>query len=109
MSEIRNMLVSALLTSDGKFIDVVENIKVGDLVRWLYSSSLGTVVEIIDKNNVRVLFGEFSNPFDGILGATRPRIPYDKIAQTMFPVQQMPRGALDFYLEKAREDVDKKD
>ncbi len=107
MSEIRKMLVSALLTSDGKFIDNLENIKVGDLVRWLYSSSLGTVVEIIDKNNVRVLFGEFSNPFDGILGA--PRIPYNNIARTMFPVQQMPRGALEFYLEKAREDVDKKD
>ncbi len=106
MSEIRDMPVSALLTSDGKFIQG-ESIKVGDLVRWLYSSSLGTVVEIIDKNNVRVLFGEFSNPFDGILGA--PRIPYNNIARTMFPVQQMPRGALDFYLEKVCEDVDKKD
>ena len=108
MSEIRDMLVSALLTSDGKLIQG-GSIKVGDLVRWLYSSSLGTVVEIIDKNNVRVLFGEFSNPFDGILGATRPRIPYDKIAQTMFPVQEMPSGALEFYLEKVHEDMDKKD
>ena len=95
MSNIRIMDTRTLVTIEGKFCFDPQP---GDLVRfYLASDSLGMVVEKIDENNTRVLWGNFVNPFDNIVRPITRN--YTQIAQQAFTVQPMPPGALPFYLD----------
>ena len=113
MSELRDMHVTTLLTPDGKLKDE-DTVGVGDMVRYLYapSTSSGVIVEIIDEITVKVLWSQFSNPWDGVI---RPLggVPYAQVAKQMFSVQPMPLpSALVFYLdecEKRLNEEEKKD
>jgi hypothetical protein len=98
MSEINTVFISSLLTLDGKLLDEVDW-KIGDMVRFLYSSSTGTIVEKICNKSVRVLWGDFYNPFRDTLGRPGGMINYDQVARNLFTVEPLPQGALPFYLD----------
>ena len=98
MSEIRIVFISSLLTLDGKPLDEVDW-KLGDMVRFLYSSSTGTIVRKISDNQVEVLWGDFYNPFLDTLGRLGGRINYNQVARNLFTVEPLPQGALPFYLD----------
>ena len=98
MSEINTVFISSLLTLDGKLLDEVDW-KIGDMVRFLYSSSTGTIVEKICNKSVRVLWGDFYNPFLDTLGRPGGRINYDQVARNLFTVEPLPQGAIPYYLD----------
>jgi hypothetical protein len=56
MSEINTVFISSLLTLDGKLLDEVDW-KIGDMVRFLYSSSTGTIVRKNSNNQVEGFMG----------------------------------------------------
>ena len=101
MSELRKVFITSLVNEEGKLCDET-GIQVGDLVKFLYSSSTGVVVEIIDKKTAVVLWSDFRNPFLDTFGVPRDRINYSQLAKQMFPVQPMPLpNGLVFYLDEA--------
>ena len=99
MSEINTVFISSLVTLDGKLLDEVD-LKLGDMVRFLYSSSTGTIVEKISDNQVRVLWNDFYNPFLDTLGRPGGRINYNQVAKSLFPVELLPQGAIQLYLDE---------
>ena len=98
MSEINTVFISSLLTLDGKPLDEVDW-KLGDMVKFLYSSSTGTIVRKISDNQVEVLWGDFYNPFLDTLGRPGGRINYNQVARNLFTVEPPPQGAIPFYLD----------
>ena len=98
MSEIHTVFISSLLTLDGELLDEVDW-KLGDMVRFLYSSSIGTIVEKISDNQVRVLWNDFYNPFR-TLGRPGGRINYNKVSKSLFPVELLPQGAIPYYINE---------
>ena len=99
MSEINTVFISSLLTLDGKLLDEVDW-KIGDMVRFLYSSSTGTIVRKTSNNQqVEVLWNDFYNPFLDTLGRPGGRINYNQVAKSLFPVEPLPQGAIPFYLD----------
>lgn len=99
MSEIRIVFISSLLTLDGELLDEVDW-KIGDMVRFIYSSSTGTIVEKICNKSVRVLWNDFYNPFLDTLGRPGGRINYNQVAKSLFPVEPLPQGAIQLYLDE---------
>ena len=99
MSEINTVFISSLLTLDGKLLDEVDW-KIGDMVRFIYSSSTGTIVEKICNKSVRVLWNDFYNPFLDTLGRPGGRINYNKVSKSLFPVEPLPQGAIPYYLDE---------
>ena len=98
MSEINTVFISSLLTLDGKLLDEVDW-KIGDMVRFLYSSSTGTIVRKTSNNQVEVLWNDFYNPFHDTLGRPGGRINYNQVARNLFTVEPLPQGAIPFYLD----------
>ena len=98
MSEINTVFISSLLTLDGESLYHVDW-KLGDMVKSLYSSSTGTIVEKICNKSVRVLWNDFYNPFLDTLGRPGGRINYNQVARNLFTVEPPPQGALPFYLD----------
>ena len=103
------MNTNTLVTLEGKFCSDPQP---GDMIRYYMApKSLGTVVEKIDKNEVKVLWSNFKNTFDNIVvlwsnfknpfdNIVRPITwNYTQISQQMFQVQPMPQGAIPFYLD----------
>jgi len=99
MSEINTVFIYSLLTLDGKLLDEVDW-KIGDMVRFIYSSSTGTIVEKICNKSVRVLWNDFYNPFLDTLGRPGGRINYNQVAKSLFPVEPLPQGAIQLYLDE---------
>ena len=99
MSEIHIVFISSLLTLDGELLDEVDW-KLGDMVKLLYSSSTGTIVEKISDNQVRVLWNDFYNPFLDTLGRPGGMINYNQVAKSLFPVEPLPQGAIQLYLDE---------
>ena len=64
MSEVREHFNRTLLPLDGiPGGNLLENPKVGDQVRNLYSvNNIGLVVEVLPENRCKVLWGEYENP-----------------------------------------------
>ena len=81
----------------------------GDLVRIFpltnkpkyhpMSDQLGVVIEVIDRVQSKVLWGEYTDPYSGFIGDAHRNIPYSDIGKNLFTVQPMPPGALPFYLD----------
>ncbi len=67
MSETKTMFTATLLTLNGDPLNDVE-CKPGDMVRFMFSSSTGTIVRKISDNQVVVLWGDFCNPLLDTLG-----------------------------------------
>lgn len=99
MSEINTVFIYSLLTLDGELLDEVDW-KIGDMVRFIYSSSTGTIVEKICNKSVRVLWNDFYNPFLDTLGRPGGRINYNQVAKSLFPVEPLPQGAIQLYLDE---------
>jgi len=99
MSEINTVFISSLLTLDGKLLDEVDW-KIGDMVKFLYSSSTGTIVRKTSDNQVDVLWGDFYNPFRDTLGRPGGRINYNQVAKSLFPVEPLPQGAIPYYINE---------
>jgi hypothetical protein len=99
MSEINVVFITSLVTLDGKLLDEVDW-KLGDMVKFLYFNSTGTIVEKISDNQVRVLWGDFYNPFRDTLGRPGGMINYNQVAKSLFPVEPLPQGAIPFYLDE---------
>lgn len=99
MNEIRTVYTSSLLTLDGKFLDESEW-KPGDMVKFLYSDSIGIIIEKIENNQVNVLWSNFHNPFYNTFGRPGGMINYAQVARKMFTVQSLPQGAIPFYLDE---------
>jgi len=99
MSEINIVFISSLLNLDGESLYHVDW-KLGDMVRSLYSSSTGTIVEKICDKSVRVLWNDFYNPFLDTLGRPGGMINYNQVAKSLFPVEPLPQGAIPFYLNE---------
>jgi len=99
MSEINTVFISSLLTLDGELLDEVDW-KLGDMVKFLYSSSTGTIVEKISDNQARVLWNDFWNPLLDTLGRPGGRINYNQVAKSLFPVELLPQGAIQLYLDE---------
>ena len=99
MSEINTVFIYSLLTLDGELLDEVDW-KIGDMVRFIYSSSTGTIVEKICNKSVRVLWNDFYNPFLDTLGRPGGRINYNQVAKSLFPVEPLPQGTIQLYLDE---------
>jgi hypothetical protein len=99
MSEINIVFISSLLNLDGESLYHVDW-KLGDMVKSLYSSSTGTIVEKICNKSVRVLWNDFYNPFLDTLGRPGGMINYNQVAKSLFPVEPLPQGAILFYLNE---------
>ena len=91
MSEINIVFISSLLTLDGESLYHVDW-KLGDMVKSLYSSSTGTIVEKICNKSVRVLWNDFYNPFLDTLGRPGGMINYNQVP--------LPQGTILFYLNE---------
>ena len=99
MSEINIVFISSLLNLDGESLYHVDW-KIGDMVRFIYSSSTGTIVEKICNKSVRVLWNDFYNPFLDTLGRPGGMINYNQVAKSLFPVEPLPQGAIQLYLDE---------
>ena len=106
MSDLRILSISSLVNDSGQF---VVDPQPGDLVRFYLSpESIGMVVEKIGENDVKVLWSNFSNPFENIASAIR-RVGMSQIGQKMFTVEPMPQAALSFYLDMVEERMKKEE
>lgn len=77
MSEVIEHYNSTLLSLDNQMNPEPQ---VGDLVRNFYrSSQVGVVVELIDRVQSKVLWGEYYDPYSGLIGEPgyfySPKIP----------------------------------
>lgn len=96
MSQIRIMNTSTLVTLEGKFCSDPQP---GDMIRYYMApKSLGTVVEKIDKNEVKVLWNDFHDNFESTF-RNPDSLNYTQLAKDIFPVQTMSQGAIPFYLD----------
>ena len=100
MSEIRTHDIVSLVTLEGKFCTEVQP---GDMVRfYMFPDSLGTVVEKISNNQIKVLWSNLQ----GIFYPSTPRgINYSEIGRKLFTVEPLPQGAIPFYLDHMCKDV----
>lgn len=103
MSSVKEHNNSTLLSMDGKLNPEPQ---VGDMVRNFYQfKQIGIVIELIDKVQSKVLWGEYTNPWESFV---RPLTKnYIQISSDMFPVQPMPASALPFYLNHRNKDSKK--
>ena len=102
MSEVREHNNSTLLSMDNKMNPEPQ---VGDMVRNFYQSKqIGVVIEVIDRVQSKVLWGEYTDPYSGFIGAPR-NINYSDIGRKLFTVEPMPQGAIPFYLDHMCKDV----
>jgi hypothetical protein len=92
------MYTCSLLSHDGKLLDESEY-KPGDMVSFLYSGAVGLIVEKITDNQVTVLWSEDIR-LNTFMQAGR-RINYSQVARSMFPVDPLPQGAIECYLNEA--------
>lgn len=81
MSTVKEHYRGALLSPEGKATPS----RVGQMVRTLYSPILGVVVEEIGENLVRVLWPEYSDPFEREI-RLHPGA-YVKITEDLFPAK----------------------
>ena len=106
MSEIKEHWNSTLLAMEGK---LGRDLRVGDMVRNFYShKDVGLVVERIDENNCKVLWGKYVDPWVGYVGGGGGgTLNYNQIAHEMVPIQTMelPQGLM-FYLDQFGEKKD---
>lgn len=66
MSQVKEHNNSTLLSMDNKMNPEPQ---VGDLVRnWYQSKQVGLVVEVIDRVQSKVLWGEYHDPYSGLIG-----------------------------------------
>ena len=66
MSKVKEHNNSTLLSMDNKMNPEPQ---VGDLVRnWYQSKQVGLVVEVIDRVQSKVLWGEYHDPYSGLIG-----------------------------------------
>ena len=66
MSKVKEHNNSTLLSLDNKLNPEPQ---VGDMVRNFYKSSqIGVVIEVIDKVQSKVLWGEYHDPYSGLIG-----------------------------------------
>jgi hypothetical protein len=66
MSKVKEHNNSTLLSMDNKMNPEPQ---VGDMVRNFYKSSqIGVVIEVIDKVQSKVLWGEYHDPYSGLIG-----------------------------------------
>ena len=77
MSKVKEHNNSTLLSLDNKLNPEPQ---VGDMVRSFYKSSqIGVVIEVIDKVQSKVLWGEYHDPYSGLIGEPgyyySPKIP----------------------------------
>jgi len=77
MSKVKEHNNSTLLSLDNKLNPEPQ---VGDMVRNFYKSSqIGVVIEVIDKAHSKVLWGEYHDPYSGLIGEPgyyySPKIP----------------------------------
>ena len=77
MSKVKEHNNSTLLSLDNKLNPEPQ---VGDMVRNFYKSSqIGVVIEVIDKVQSKVLWGEYHDPYSGLIGEPgyyySPKIP----------------------------------
>jgi hypothetical protein len=100
MSKVNIQYNSSLLDLDGRIIPVQPQI--GDLVRYFYNNkNVGIVVELIDNLQSKILWSNFSNPWERVVsGPLSVNYSYSQIAQDTFQIQPMPQGALPFYLDE---------
>ena len=69
MSEVREHYNRTLLPLDGiPGGKLLQNPQVGDQVRNLYSvDNIGLVVEVLPENRCKVLWGEYHDPYSGLI------------------------------------------
>ena len=77
MSQVKEHNNSTLLSLDNKLNPEPQ---VGDMVRNFYQSSqIGVVIEVIDRVQSKVLWGEYHDPYSGFIGEPgyfySPKIP----------------------------------
>ena len=105
MSQVKEQYNSTFLSTDGKLN--VEP-RIGDMVRNIYNqNNVGVVIELIDNIQSKVLWNNFSSPWEGVVRGPLTQ-NYIQIAKDILPVQPMPPGALPFYpnmVEKRMKDV----
>ena len=66
MSKVKEHNNSTLLSLDNKLNPEPQ---VGDMVRNFYKSSqIGVVIEVIDRVQSKVLWGEYHDPYSGLIG-----------------------------------------
>lgn len=66
MSQVKEHNNSSLLSMDNKMNPEPQ---VGDMVRnWYQSKQVGLVVEVIDRVQSKVLWGEYHDPYSGLIG-----------------------------------------
>ena len=66
MSKVKEHNNSTLLSLDNKMNPEPQ---VGDMVRNFYKSSqIGVVIEVIDRVQSKVLWGEYHDPYSGLIG-----------------------------------------
>jgi hypothetical protein len=92
------MYTRSLLSHDGKLLDETEY-KPGDMVSFLCSGAVGPIVEKITDNQVAVLWSDLPDIRLYIYEAGR-RINYSQVARSMFPVDPLPQGAIECYLNE---------
>jgi hypothetical protein len=81
MSQVKEHNNSTLLSMDNK---MNPEPKVGDLVRnWYQSKQVGLVVEVIDKVQSKVLWGEYHDPYSGLIDKGYFYAPYIPLAVTL--------------------------
>ena len=57
------------------------------------------VIELIDENQSKVLWnGDYVDPWNRQISAGGG-LSYGQIAKELVPIQEMPKGALEFYLD----------
>jgi hypothetical protein len=98
MSKVNIQYNSSLSDLDGRIIPVQPQI--GDLVRYFYNNkNVGIVVELIDNLQSKILWSNFSNPWERVVSGPL-KVNYSQIIQDAFQIQPMPQGALPFYLDE---------
>ena len=96
MSQVKEQYNSTFLSTDG-MLNVTPQI--GDMVRNIYNqNNVGVVIELIDNVQSKVLWNDFSSPWESVVRGPLTR-NYTQIAKDILQVQPMPRGAMPFYLD----------
>jgi len=93
------MYTCSLLSHDGKLLDESEY-RPGDMVSFLYSGAVGLIVEKITDNQVAVLWSDLPDIRLNTFMEAGRRINYSQVARSMFPVDPLPQGAIECYLNE---------
>ena len=96
MSQVKEQYNSTFLSTDGT-LNVTPQI--GDMVRNIYNqTNVGVVIELIDNVQSKVLWNDFSSPWESVVHGPLTR-NYTQIAKDILQVQPMPPSAMPFYLD----------